>query len=63
MLVTKERYVFIVQTSFKERAFQVQVQFRFVLLQSPPPSKTAIQKYVLKYQEDDTCLNLNKTRQ
>ena len=49
--------------SFKERPFQVQVQFRFALLQSPPPSKTAIQKYVLKYQEDDTCLNLNKTRQ
>ena len=49
--------------SFKERAFQVQVQFRFALLQSPPPSTIAIQKYVLKYQEDDTCLNLNKTRQ
>ena len=48
--------------NFKQRAIQVQEQFNFSFLQYPSPSKTAIQKNVLKYQRDVTCLNLNKTR-
>ena len=48
--------------NFKQTAVQIQVQFRFAFLQYPPPSKRAIQKNVLKYQKDGTCLNLNNTR-
>ena len=48
--------------NFKQRAIQVQAQFRFAFPQHPAPSKIAIQKNVLKYQKDVTCLNLNKTR-
>ena len=43
MLVTKERYVFIIQHNFKQRTIQVQAQFRFAFPQRPPPSKIAIQ--------------------
>ena len=48
--------------NFKKRATQVQAQFKFPFPQRSPPSKIAIQKNVLKYQKDGTCLNLNKTR-
>ena len=48
--------------NFKKRVIQVQTQFRFAFPQTPPASKTAIQKNVLKYQKDGTCLNLNKMK-
>ena len=48
--------------NFKKQAIQVQTQFRFAFPQRLSPSKIAIQKNVLKYQKDGTCLNLNKTR-
>ena len=48
--------------NFKQRAIQVQEQFKFAFPQHPSPSKTAIQNNVLKYQKDVTYLNLNKTR-
>ena len=47
---------------FKQRAIQVQEQFRFVFPQHPPPSEIVIQKNVFKCQKGVTCLNLNKTR-
>ena len=42
--------------------FEFRYNLCFAFLQCPSPSKTAIQKNVLKYQKDDTFLNLNKTR-
>ena len=48
--------------NLKKSAIQVLEQFRFAFSQHPPPSKIAIQKNVLKYLKDDTCLNLNETR-
>ena len=62
MLVTKEGYALSYKHNFKNWAVQVQAQFRLAFPQRPPPSKIAIQKNVLNYQKDDTCLNLNNTR-
>ena len=62
MLVTKEGHVLSYKHNFKQRAIQVQAQFRFEFPQRPPLRKIAIQKNVLKYEKDGTYLNLNKTR-